>query len=189
MGFTEIFLIGVGLAMDAFAVSVTKGLSMKKTIHLRAVIIAFFFGAFQMLMPIAGYVLAGTFSERITGVGHWIAFVLLGFIGIRMILEGREAKENAELSDDDSLRIGELILLSVATSIDALAVGVSFAFMEVDLIYAASEIGIITFFISLAGVYIGRFFGGRFRSRAEYAGGLILIMIGIKILVEGIIGR
>lgn len=183
MTLVELILVAVGLAMDAFAVSVTKGLSMKKINHVHGAVTAFFFGAFQMAMPILGYFLASSFSSKITSVGHWVAFVLLCFIGIRMIIESRK-EEDEVLSG--RLDFKELVMLSVATSIDALAVGVTFAFMNVEVFTSSLIIGIITFFISLSGIYIGHAFKARFKSGSEVLGGLILIAIGIKILVEGL---
>ena len=183
MTLVELILVAVGLAMDAFAVSVTKGLSMKKINHVHGAVTAFFFGAFQMAMPIIGYYLSSSFSTRIQSIGHWVAFVLLCFIGVRMIMESRE---DSSESFSDRLDFKELVMLSVATSIDAMAVGVTFAFMKVNVLSSSLVIGIITFFISLAGIYIGHAFGTRYRSRAEVFGGLILIAIGIKILVEGL---
>lgn len=178
--FVEIFVIGIGLSMDAFAVSICKGLSMKKMNWRNAVIIGLYFGGFQALMPLAGYLLGVQFEGKIMAFDHWIAFVLLALIGINMIKESRCEEEKA----DDSVGFKIMLGLAIATSIDALAVGVTFAFLKVAIVPAVLTIGFTTYVISIAGVKIGNVFGARYRSRAELAGGLILIGMGIKILVE-----
>lgn len=182
MSILEIALIGVGLAMDAFAVSICKGLAMRKMNYRKAIIIAAFFGIFQALMPALGYVLGTTFANKIAAVDHWIAFILLGLIGANMIKEAL-SKDDGECQDD-SLRLGDLIMLSIATSIDALAVGITFAFFNVSLLLSVSMIGIITFIICIFGVKVGNVFGEKYKSRAELAGGLILIAMGAKILID-----
>lgn len=182
MSILEIALIGVGLAMDAFAVSICKGLAMRKMNYRKAIIIAAFFGIFQALMPALGYVLGTTFANKIAAVDHWIAFILLGLIGANMIKEAL-SKDDGECQDD-SLRLGDLIMLSIATSIDALAVGITFAFFNVSLLLSISMIGIITFIICIFGVKVGNVFGEKYKSRAELAGGLILIVMGAKILID-----
>lgn len=180
MSFIEILLIAIGLAMDSFAVSVCKGLSVKN-IRLKDVIsIALGFGIFQALMPIIGFFLGKTFHGIIESVDHWVAFILLSIIGGNMIRESFDGGEKL----DDKIDFKEIILLSIATSIDALAVGLTFAFFEVNLISAVSVIGIIAFCLSFIGVYIGKKFGDKFESKAELTGGGILVLIGLKILFE-----
>ena len=177
----EIVFIGIGLAMDAFAVSVCKGLSMKKFKWKNALIIALYFGLFQALMPVAGYLLGTSFSSFVQKADHWIAFILLSIIGGNMI---RESFDKDNESSNDSVDFKTMIVLAVATSIDALAVGVTFAFFEVNLLLAVSVIGVITFVLSVMGVLIGNRFGGKLKDKAELAGGIILIIIGLKILLE-----
>lgn len=180
MGLLELVLIAVGLAMDAFAVSVCKGLSMSKMEWKKAVIIGLYFGGFQALMPLIGYVLGVGFEDKIKSLDHWIAFVLLVFIGMNMIKEAFEIKEES----NDKIDFKTMIILSIATSIDALAVGVTFAFLNVNILLAISLIGIITFIISMIGVKIGNVFGDKYETKAELAGGFILIFLGAKILLE-----
>lgn len=184
MGFWELFIIAVGLSMDAFAVAISKGLCMKKLSYKNAVIIGCFFGGFQALMPIIGYILGTQFKDSITSIDHWIAFILLALIGINMIRESRSKDEVACENIDVSLSIKNMTILSVATSIDALAVGITFAFLQVDIILAVSIIGITTFVLSIIGVKIGHVFGTKFKSKAELVGGIILIIMGLKILFE-----
>ena len=180
MGFFELFLIGIGLSMDAFAVAICKGLGMERINKRDTLLLALFFGGFQALMPLASYI------ER---WDHWIAFVLLAFIGGNMIRESREQEEE-EIEHGGSIRYRELFTLAVATSIDALAVGVSFAFLGVRIAPAVTLIGCTTFVITLVGVWVGNLFGSRYKSRAELTGGIILILIGVKILLEhlGVLG-
>lgn len=187
MNVLEILLIGVGLAMDAFAVSICKGLSVSKLTWKHALIPAVYFGGFQGLMPLMGWLLGIQFQSLITSVDHWIAFFLLLFIGANMI---REALGGDEGETNDSFSFLIMITLAVATSIDALAVGVTFAFLEVEIFAAISFIGIVTFVFSVLGIRIGNLFGIRFKSRAELAGGVILMGMGLKILLEhlGILG-
>ena len=181
----ELLLIGVGLAMDAFAVSVCKGLAMSRVNKKQAVTIALFFGGFQALMPFLGWLLGTRFEQYIARVDHWIVFGLLGAIGVKMNLEAvSEKNEIMTLQIDPQLKIKELTVLAIATSIDALAVGITFAILDYPIVGAVSIIGIITFLICIAGVYIGNFFGSRYKSKAEIAGGIILILIGLKILLE-----
>ena len=181
MSIIEIALIGVGLAMDAFAVSICKGLAMRRMNYKKAIIIAAFFGVFQALMPALGYVLGTTFANKIAAIDHWIAFILLALIGANMIKEALSSDDDE--CQDDSLRLGDLIMLSIATSIDALAVGITFAFFNVSLLLSVSMIGIITFIICVIGVKVGNVFGEKYKSKAELAGGLILIVMGAKILI------
>lgn len=181
MGLIELFLIAVGLSMDAFAVSVCKGLAMPKCTFKKAAIVGLWFGGFQALMPAIGYVLGAQFQEAIASIDHWIAFVLLALIGGNMI---HEALDNDEEEADASLDVKTMFLLAVATSIDALAIGITFAFLKVNIIPAVCFIGIVTFIISCAGVKIGNVFGARYKNKAEIVGGVILILLGLKILLE-----
>lgn len=184
--FLTLFLIGVGLAMDAFAVSVCKGLAMRKVNPRQAVVIGTFFGGFQALMPFIGWLLGNRFEKYIKSIDHWTAFILLGIIGGKMLVEA--LKENDEEEQvkciDSHLDIKEMFVLAIATSIDALAVGITFAFLDYPVVEAVVIIGVTTFAISVAGVYIGNFFGSRYKKRAEIVGGIILILIGCKILLE-----
>lgn len=190
--FFMLFFMGVGLAMDAFAVSVCKGLSMRKVNKKYCIIIGLFFGGFQALMPFIGWLLGKQFESYITSVDHWIAFVLLGFIGGKMVFEAiKDEEESMVVTElDPPLNVKELLVLAVATSIDALAVGITLAFLSVSIVEAMLIIGCVTFVISVIGVYIGNFFGNKYKSKAELAGGIILILIGLKILLEhlGIMG-
>lgn len=181
MSLFELFLIAVGLSMDAFAVAVCKGLSMKKLNLRHAVIIGLYFGGFQGLMPLFGYLLGVQFQDAITSYDHWIAFVLLVIIGGSMI---KEALGPEEEGLDCSVAPKDMIVLALATSIDALAIGVTFAFLRVQIIPAVSFIGIVTFCLSIAGVKIGNVFGVKYKAKAEIAGGAILILLGTKILIE-----
>lgn len=180
MGVVEIFLIGVGLSMDAFAVSICKGLSVKNLKVKNLLICGIYFGVFQALMPLTGFLLGVQFKDSIESIDHWIAFVLLCLIGINMI---KEAFGDEESSNDD-FSFKTMIPLAIATSIDALAVGVTFAFLSVNIIKAITIIGSTTFIISMIGVKIGHLFGTRYKQKAEIVGGIILIIIGIKILLE-----
>lgn len=182
MGLLEIVLISVGLAMDAFAVSICKGLSFKKMSWKKALIIGLYFGGFQGGMPLVGYLLGVGFQEKIQAVDHWIAFLLLGFIGFNMIKEAFLKEEDDECNDKIDFKT--MVVLAIATSIDALAVGVTFAFLKVNIILAVSLIAIITFVLSMLGVKIGNVFGDKYEKKAEAAGGIILILLGIKILLE-----
>lgn len=182
--FLELFLMGVGLAMDAFAVSICKGLGMSKVNKKQAAVIGLFFGGFQAFMPLIGWLLGSRFEQYITSIDHWIAFVLLAFIGGKMIVEAFGAKEEDVVEEYDApLKIKDLFILAVATSIDALAVGITFAFLKYPIIEAISIIGITTFVISVGGVYVGNFFGSKYKSKAEFAGGLILVILGLRILL------
>ena len=178
----ELFIIAVSLSMDAFAVSVCKGLSVGRPRLGHCLICGSWFGGFQALMPLVGWLLGVRFQGLIVSVDHWIAFVLLGLIGFNMVRESRGG-EAEEL--DSSFGLRAMLPLAVAPSIDALAVGVTFAFLQVDnIVLAVAFIGVTTFVLSAAGVRVGSVFGSRFKSRAELAGGLILIGMGVKILVE-----
>ncbi len=215
MTIVEILLIGVGLSMDAFAVSIAKGLGMSKINWRHAVIIALFFGVFQALMPAIGYFVGSLFASYVQAVDHWIAFILLAIIGGKMLVdafrdgsdEQLESQEHGEHLDalagkngehphepqaklpktqKDKLNIKELFMLAIATSIDALAVGVSFAFLDVNLALSVSLIGVTTFVFSVIGVGIGNFFGSKWEKGATILGGFVLIFIGLKILLEGL---
>lgn len=180
MGLFELFILAVGLSMDAFAVSVCKGLSVQKLKPKHMLIAGLYFGGFQALMPLIGYLLGVQFQSLIQQFDHWIAFVLLSLIGLSMIKESRE--EADELNDSFSFKT--MLPLAVATSIDALAVGVTFAFLQVDIVPAVCFIGVTTFILSAIGIRIGNIFGCKYKSRAELVGGIVLIVMGIKILLE-----
>ena len=186
MGIVELALIAVGLSMDAFAVSVCKGLGMKRLDMGQALVIALFFGGFQALMPLAGWALGSGFQFYIEPVDHWIAFALLAFIGGKMLYDAFHEEDGDEPVAGEAARLDlkEILMLAIATSIDALAVGVSFAFLQVDIVPAISLIGVITFALSLVGVAAGHQFGARFEKPATIVGGLVLILIGLKILLE-----
>lgn len=181
MSIFELFLLAVGLSMDAFAVAVCKGLAMKKADWKSMALVGLWFGGFQALMPVVGYLVGVQFKDAITAIDHWIAFGLLAVIGGNMVREGIGGADEAE---DASLSPKTMLLLALATSIDALAVGVSFAFLEVNIGAAAGFIGVITFGLSAAGVKVGSVFGAKYKARAEIAGGVILILLGTKILLE-----
>lgn len=176
----ELFILAVGLSMDAFAVAVCKGLSVKELRPRHMAIVGLYFGGFQALMPLLGYFLGVQFQSMIASFDHWIAFVLLALIGVSMIRESRECPDCA----DASFHFKAMLPLAVATSIDALAVGVTFAFLQVDIVPAVSFIGVITFLLSAVGIRIGHVFGAKYKSRAELAGGIVLILMGTKILIE-----
>ena len=181
----ELVLIAVGLSMDAFAVSLCKGLCMKKLNYAHAFVIALFFGVFQAVMPLIGWLLGTQFERYVTPVDHWIAFGLLVYIGGKMIWDALHEKSEPESCDiDQKLDIKELFTLAIATSIDALAVGITVAFLQTDIVPAVALIGLITFALSFVGVWIGFKFGVRFQKKAEIAGGAVLILIGLKILLE-----
>lgn len=190
MSLSELFIIAIGLSMDAFAVAVSKGLSMRRINIKKAGIVGLYFGTFQAGMPLIGYFLGVRFQDKITSIDHWIALLLLVVIGINMIRDSKKSKQEIisgssfAQSVDDSLSFRNMSVLATATSIDALAVGVTFAFLKVNIVPAVSFIGIITLILSMIGVKIGNVFGVRYKSKAEFAGGLILILMGIKILLE-----
>lgn len=186
MGILELFLLAVGLSMDAFAVSICKGLSVQRTTIKHMSIAGIWFGGFQALMPFIGYTLGSAFTEYIVAVDHWIAFILLGLIGANMLKEAfdDDGCECCCETENNAFGIKAMFLMAVATSIDALAVGVTFAFLRVDIIWAITFIGITTFCFSAVGIKIGSIFGSKFKSKAEMAGGIILILLGVKILIE-----
>ncbi len=181
MGFFEIILISIGLAMDAFAIAICKGLAMKNGTTKKGIIVATYFGIFQAIMPFLGYTLGISFEVAIKTLDHWIAFILLVVIGLNMIKESLSKKQE-EVNDDLSFKT--MIILALATSIDALAVGVSFAFLGVNIFFSILCIGIITFVISFFGVLIGNKFGKKLKNKSELLGGIILIIMGIKILLD-----
>lgn len=182
MSILDLFILAVGLSMDAFAVSVCKGLSLGKIKPKHMCIAGVWFGGFQALMPLIGYFLGSFFAEMIEKYDHWVAFVLLAIIGGNMIKESFGKDEKV----DSSMDVKSMLLLAIATSIDALAVGVTFAFLQVQIVPAVSFIGVITFIFSAVGVKIGSLFGTKYKSKAELFGGIVLVLIGIKILLEGI---
>lgn len=181
MSITEIVLLSIGLAMDAFAVSICKGIQMKKMNWRKAIIIGLWFGGFQALMPTIGYFLGTTFESVVTSIDHWIAFVLLEIIGGNML---KESFSNEEDDGNDDVGVKTMFFLAVATSIDALAVGITFAFLKVNLLLAISLIGVISFILPVLGTKIGNRFGDKYKSKAEFVGGMILVLLGIKILLE-----
>lgn len=182
MSIWDLFILAVGLSMDAFAVSVCKGLSLGKIKPKHMCIAGAWFGGFQALMPLIGYFLGSFFAEMIEKYDHWVAFILLAIIGGNMIKESFGKDEKV----DSSMDVKSMLLLAIATSIDALAVGVTFAFLQVQIVPAVSFIGVITFIFSAVGVKIGSLFGTKYKSKAELFGGIVLVLIGIKILLEGI---
>ncbi|MCL1904416.1 MAG: manganese efflux pump MntP family protein [Oscillospiraceae bacterium] len=204
MNLIELFILAAGLSMDAFAVSICIGLTVQKngeklsfaSFLKKALIVGGYFGVFQAGMPVLGYITASLFAERIINYDHWVAFILLSFLGVRMIAGSLQKDDNdyipaaqsSENTIESTLGVKKMFPLAVATSIDAMAVGVSFAFLKVQIISAVAFIGVTTFVLSVIGVKIGNVFGARFKSKAEFAGGAILIFIGIKILIEHLLG-
>ncbi len=180
MSVIELILIGISLSMDAFAVSICKGLSVGAIKPKHMILAGTWFGGFQALMPLIGFMLGSAFEQYITSIDHWVAFILLGVIGFNMIKESRE-EENDQ---NASFAFMTMLVLAIATSIDALAVGITFAFLKVDIVTAVSIIGVTTFLFSAAGIKIGSVFGAKYKSKAEFFGGAVLIALGIKILVE-----
>ena len=185
MGLVELFLVAVGLSMDAFAVAICKGLGMKRLNIGQAAVIALFFGGFQGLMPAIGWLLGSQFAHVVEPIDHWIAFALLVFIGGKMLVDAlRGGEDETEEATDGRLDLRELVMLAIATSIDALAVGVTFAFLQMDIVFPVLFIGVTTFLLSFAGVAIGHQFGSRWERPSTIAGGIVLILIGCKILLE-----
>lgn len=186
MSLLSLFILAVGLSMDAFAVAVCKGLATQKITIKNATTVGLWFGGFQALMPAIGYLVGCSFKDYITSIDHWISFILLALIGGNMIKEAFTKKEEEE--SNCSLKCKEMFLLAVATSIDALAVGVTFAFLpDVPILPAVVLIGVITFLLSALGMKIGHIFGTKYQSKAELVGGIILVLIGSKILIEHLI--
>lgn len=189
MSMLSVFMIALGLSMDACAVSLAKGITLRKNVIRYGVIFGVAFGGFQGLMPLIGWWAGTYFESLITSVDHWIAFILLGIIGVNMIRESREEKEGGEKAADTEFIPGkEILVMAVATSIDALAVGISFAFLQVSIVPAVCLIGITTFVMSFAAVVLGNKIGGKLGKYAELTGGIILILIGTKILIEHLTG-
>jgi putative Mn2+ efflux pump MntP len=184
MTLLELFFIAVGLSMDALAVSMCKGLEMKKLDFQRVMLIALAFGFFQSLMPLIGWLIGVQFAKLIQAYDHWVAFILLAAIGSKMLYEAFQQQHDDACPLDDRLDVKELLILSVATSIDALVVGITFAFLEVNIAHSVGFIGVITFIICFVGVYLGHRFGSMFNEKAEIFGGVVLIGIGLKILLE-----
>ena len=180
----SVLLIGVSLSMDAFAISVTNGLTLKDFNIRHALWMGLYFGAFQCGMPLLGCLLGSTVSGYVSAWGPYISFFLLAFIGGKMVIEAIREKDEGEEEKTDILKIGELVVLAVATSIDALAVGITFAFLKVNILFSILIIGVTTFALSLGGVLLGNRFGAKYKNKAEIAGGVILILIGLKILLE-----
>ncbi len=191
MNLVDILLLGVGLSMDAFAVAICKGLAMRKVNKKQMLVIALFFGGFQALMPLIGWAVGSTFAKKITAYDHWIAFILLSYVGGKMVVDAiREWKENDTIEEvDPPIDLKELTLLAIATSIDALACGVTFSFYDnFNILKAIAIIGATTFTISAGGVYVGNIFGDRYKAKAQLLGGIILIFLGVKILLEHTMG-
>lgn len=191
MSLLDILLLGVGLSMDAFAVAICKGLAMRKVNKRQMFVIALFFGGFQALMPLIGWALGTTFAKKIVAYDHWIAFILLLYVGGKMVVDAiKEWKDKDCVEEmDPPLDFKELTLLAVATSIDALACGVTFSFEEnFNILRAIAIIGVTTFVISSGGVYVGNIFGDRYKAKAQLLGGIILIFLGVKILLEHTMG-
>lgn len=187
MGFFEVIVIGIGLSMDAFAVSVCKGLKMKKYSPKNALIVCLFFGVAQAIMPLLGWLAGKQFEQYITAFDHWIAFALLAFLGIKMLVECFKKDDAPAVTDEEEkLDIKELFIMAIATSIDALAVGITFAFLDLQMSVwlAVGIIGLVTATICFAGTFVGYKFGSKFKKPAEIAGGIVLILVGLKILLE-----
>ena len=185
MGIVELLLVAVGVSMDAFAVSICRGLGMRRLNLRTAAVLALFFGGFQALMPLVGWALGSQFMGVIAPVDHWVAFVLLAFIGGKMLWEAfHEDDEGCGCEDTSAIDLREFLVLAVATSIDALAAGISFAALNVDIVASVSLIGVITFALSFVGVAVGHFFGARYERPASVVGGVVLILIGLKVLLE-----
>lgn len=186
MGLAELFIIAIGLSMDAFAVSICKGLSLGKIRFKHMCIAGFWFGGFQALMPAIGYFLGSLFADMVTKYAHWVAFILLAIIGGNMIKESFEKDDECDCCGESAMDAKTMFIMAIATSIDAMAVGVSFAFLKVEIIPAVAFIGVVTFICSGLGVKIGSIFGNKYKSKAELAGGIVLIIMGIKTLLEGL---
>jgi putative Mn2+ efflux pump MntP len=185
MDFVELLLIGVGLSMDAFAVAICKGLGMSRLNMKQAAVIALFFGAFQAIMPFIGWAAGSWLADLITPIDHWVAFALLAFVGGKMLWDAFHEEDDDDPDEMDAkLDLKELLMLAIATSIDALAVGITFAFLQVSIVPSITIIGCTTFVISFAGVAVGHLFGARFEKPATIVGGVVLILIGVKILLE-----
>lgn len=190
MTILELFFVAVGVSMDAFAAAICKGLSLHKANLKSATTVGLYFGIFQAGMPLIGYTLGVQFQDKIAAIDHWLAFILLGAVGLSLIGDSRDRYCEVPLEDftgkkmREALGFKKMSVLAIATSIDALAVGVTFAFLDVDIVPAVSFIGVTTFLFSIVGVYIGNAFGVKYKSKAEFAGGLILILMGFHILLQ-----
>lgn len=181
MSFVEVFLIGVGLAMDAFAVSICKGLSIKKITYKKVITIALYFSIFQALMPLIGYLVGSTFESLITAIDHWLAFFLLSIIGINML---KESKNKNSDNINDKVDFKTMFVLAIATSIDALTIGITFAFLKTNIINNILTIGITTFIITFFGAIVGNRFGSKYEKKSQILGGIILVLMGLKILID-----
>ena len=190
MGLWELFVLAVGLSMDAFSVAVCKGLSVCQIRKKQILTVGLYFGFFQGFMPLVGYLLGSGFQEKIQSIDHWIAFILLGFIGGKMILEAVKEWNEEDIVEvkDQPLDHRNMFVLAVATSIDALAVGITFAFLDTPILEAITIIGITTMIISIVGVVIGNYFGGKYKHKAELVGGIILVLLGVRILIQHLSG-
>ena len=190
MGLWELFVLAVGLSMDAFSVAVCKGLSVCQIRKKQILTVGLYFGFFQGFMPLVGYLLGTGFQEKIQSIDHWIAFILLGFIGGKMILEAVKEWNEEDIVEvkDQPLDHRNMFVLAVATSIDALAVGITFAFLDTPILEAITIIGITTMIISIVGVVIGNYFGGKYKHKAELVGGIILVLLGVRILIQHLSG-
>ena len=191
MSVLDIFLLGVGLSMDAFAVSICKGLAMRQVNKKQMLVIALFFGGFQALMPLIGWLVGSTFAKKIVAFDHWIAFILLLYVGGKMVIDAIKEWKDIDIVDqmDPPLDIKELFVLAIATSIDALTCGVTFSFEEnFNILKAILIIGVTTFVLSSIAVYVGNIFGDKYKAKAQLAGGIILILLGTKILLEHTMG-
>ncbi len=186
MGLAELFIVAIGLSMDAFAVSICKGLSLGKIKLKHMCIAGLWFGGFQALMPAIGYFLGSLFADMVTKYAHWVAFILLAIIGGNMIKESFEKEDTCDCCGETAMDAKTMFVMAIATSIDAMAVGVSFAFLQVDIVPAVTFIGVVTFILSGVGVKIGSIFGNKYKSKAELAGGIVLIIMGVKTLLEGL---
>ncbi|HHT87221.1 MAG TPA: manganese efflux pump [Clostridiales bacterium] len=186
MGTIELLLIAIGLSMDAFAVAVCKGLSVRKPALKHFIIVGLYFGIFQAVMPLIGYLIGSAFASLITSIDHWVVFVLLSIIGAHMIWESRKHSESGS-EGASCFTFSSMIILALATSIDALAIGIAFASLKVNIVPAVLLIGVTTFAFSCLGVKIGNVFGEKYKTTAEFAGGVILILLGVKILIEHLV--
>ena len=185
MSLIELIFIAISLSMDAFAIAICKGLSLPKLRGRDALKVGLYFGISQGVMPLIGYLLGTAFADLVSSIDHWIAFVLLGFIGGKMILEALDKTEACDCNEcSPALDFRSMFPLAIATSIDALAVGISFAFLRVNILSAATLICVVTLLLSCVGVYVGHFFGAKFKSKAELIGGAVLVLMGLKILLE-----
>lgn len=189
MKIIDLLLIALALSMDAFAVAVIKGVQMKKLNYKQGLVIAAFFGVFQGGMPLIGWALGSQFKSYIESFDHWVAFILLTLIGGKMIYEVIKDKGEEQKEESNNFSIGNLILLSIATSVDALVVGITFAFLDINIIQSAFVIGILTFIVAFIGVIIGNKFGAKYKKRAELIGGIILVLMGVQILVEHLLAK